>query len=155
MTVAANHPPKYSATGVDRLTPLPGSLRVLDVTTKTILIVDDEPFICDVAARVLSKAGYETRTANGGRAAIEQLRRDPMAVQLVLLDLLMPDLDGWATLAALRQLRGNLTVVLTGGQAEEEILAQGGMDKVCCIWRSRMRLDTLVAVVERAALHAE
>jgi two-component system cell cycle sensor histidine kinase/response regulator CckA len=148
--VAATHPHSRSTTGVDRHTPVPGSLRVLAETTRTILIVDDEPFMCDLAARVLRTAGYLTRSAKGGREAIDLLRRDPTAVQLVLLDLLMPDLDGWATLAELRQIRGNLAIVLTGGQPEEEVLAHKGDAQNVTYLAKPYALEALVAVVGRA-----
>ena len=67
-----------------------------------ILIVDDEPAIREVFAVALAGAGYAVATCPDGQAALDYLRDRP--VRLVLLDVDMPVLDGWATLAALRRL---------------------------------------------------
>jgi CheY-like chemotaxis protein len=58
----------------------------------TILIVDDDPAIRKMLVEVLSLEGYPTETANNGREALEMLAKS--GPRLVLLDLLMPELDG-------------------------------------------------------------
>jgi class 3 adenylate cyclase len=65
-----------------------------------ILVVDDNDENRDMLARRLSRQGYEVLTAAGGQAALETLRA--RAVDLVLLDVLMPDLDGYAVLRQLK-----------------------------------------------------
>lgn len=57
-------------------------------------MVDDEPDVADVIAAVLQSAGFEVVTANGGRAAIEELAARPY--DLVVCDLVMPEVDGAA-----------------------------------------------------------
>ena len=57
-----------------------------------ILIVDDEPRMCDSLDTLLSGAGYETRTGTSGKEAVECLAKN--CVDLVLLDIVMPDMDG-------------------------------------------------------------
>jgi CheY-like chemotaxis protein len=58
----------------------------------TVLIVDDDPAIRKMLVEVLSLEGYPTETANNGREALEMLAKS--GPRLVLLDLLMPELDG-------------------------------------------------------------
>jgi two-component system NtrC family sensor kinase len=58
----------------------------------TILVVDDEPFIAQLIADVLTAEGYAVDTASGGLAALERIGR--RAYDLVLSDLRMPELDG-------------------------------------------------------------
>ena len=65
-----------------------------------ILVVDDNEDNRDMLARRLARQGYETLTAAGGRAALDLLAARP--VDLVLLDVMMPDLDGYAVLQRLK-----------------------------------------------------
>ena len=65
-----------------------------------ILVVDDNDDNRDMLARRLRRQGYEVQTAAGGRAALETLGRG--TVDLVLLDVMMPDLDGYAVLQQLK-----------------------------------------------------
>ena len=83
----------------------------------TVLVVDDECAVRDMAATVLERAGYRVVTATDGIDALEQAG-DGQPLDAVLLDVTMPRLDGHATLARLRVLRPGLPVILTSGYAE-------------------------------------
>ena len=67
---------------------------------RTVLVVDDEPMILRSTRLVLEAAGFLVATAQGGEQAVEIASRDPPDV--VLLDLMMPDVDGWQVLRRLR-----------------------------------------------------
>ena len=67
---------------------------------KRILIIEDEKFTRDNLAIILRMEGYEAHTAADGRAGIETARR--VRPDLILCDVMMPELDGHAVLAALR-----------------------------------------------------
>jgi DNA-binding response OmpR family regulator len=69
-------------------------------TPRHVLVVDDQPEIRDLAALVLSGSGYRVSTAGSGREALLVLERD--GADLVLLDINMPDIDGWQTLRLIR-----------------------------------------------------
>ena len=69
-------------------------------TRSTILVVDDNEDNRDMLARRLRRQGYEVLTAVGGRTALEMLERN--AVDLVLLDVMMPDLDGYSVLQRMK-----------------------------------------------------
>lgn len=67
---------------------------------KDVLVVEDEPYLCDLIADVLEAEGHTTRKASNGLDALEMLSdRKP---QLVLLDLMMPVMDGWEFMTELR-----------------------------------------------------
>lgn len=66
-----------------------------------ILIVDDEPAIREFLAFVLEDEGYDVRTAEDGREALEVARRD--SPDIVVTDLMMPRMDGYALIEALRR----------------------------------------------------
>jgi len=94
-----------------------------------IYVVDDEPDMVELLATVLRGEGYEVETYTDGRAALARVLEEPP--ELLLLDLMMPDLDGFELLKLLRlDSRGRNVVVLvvsarTGHRAQLETLQLG------------------------------
>jgi PAS domain S-box-containing protein len=86
-----------------------------------VLVVDDEPAVRRVAARMLRRLGYETDEAEDGAAAVARVRAAPGAYALVLLDLDMPGMNGRACLRALRAIEPELPVVLSTGLPASEL----------------------------------
>jgi len=78
-----------------------------------ILLVDDEENYRELIARVLTKAGYEVLQAADGMGALSLLERSN--VDLVISDILMPVLNGYALVARLREKWPNMPVILTTG----------------------------------------
>jgi DNA-binding response OmpR family regulator len=76
---------------------------------ETILIADDEASIRDLARLYLEKEGFRVRTAEDGAAALDEVRREPPA--LLILDLMMPRLDGWEVCRRVRA-EGNLPILM-------------------------------------------
>jgi CheY-like chemotaxis protein len=91
----------------------------------TILVIDDQDSVIEVAQILLEKAGHRVLTAVGGRAGIETFRSNLEQVDAVLLDLTMPDADGEQVLLELRRLRPEVRVIIStghdGGRAAERI----------------------------------
>src|SRR6516164_9891345 len=73
-----------------------------DPRQQSILVVDDMPANIGILLDTLSKAGYRVRVASDGESALEQLQYSPP--DLVLLDVMMPGMDGFETCRRLRQL---------------------------------------------------
>ncbi len=97
-----------------RYTNLPGSRR-------TVLAVDDEQASLDLTAGILQGAGYRVIVAHNGGEALELVRCDPPDV--ILLDLLMPEMSGVAVLAELRRMEATREVpvlILTARDLTEE-----------------------------------
>ena len=67
-----------------------------------VLIVDDDPVQLRLTSEVANRAGFAAVTASGGRQALELLRADPR-IGVMVLDLVMPDLDGMAVLETMRR----------------------------------------------------
>lgn len=94
-----------------------------------IYVVDDEPDMVELLATVLKGEGHEIETYTDGRAALARVLEEPP--DLLLLDLMMPDLDGFELLKLLRlDARGRNVVVLvvsarTGHRAQIETLQLG------------------------------
>ncbi|MBA2382745.1 MAG: response regulator transcription factor [Chloroflexi bacterium] len=83
---------------------------------KTILVVDDEPKIADLARDYLEHAGFAVRTAGDGDAALTAVRRD--RPDLVVLDLGLPGLDGLDVTRAIRR-DSNLPVIMLTARDDE------------------------------------
>jgi PAS domain S-box-containing protein len=90
----------------------------------TVLVVDDEEDVRNVAVAMLRDAGFDTVEASDGAEALERFREHRDRVVLVVLDLTMPRLDGVATLAALRAISPAAKVLVSSGYAEEEAMAR-------------------------------
>src|SRR5258708_4393652 len=76
-----------------------------------VLVVDDEPSITDFIAMGLRHEGFEVRTAGDGRAALRAV--DEFKPQLVVLDLMMPRMDGWELCRALAGDRNRGVIILS------------------------------------------
>jgi CheY-like chemotaxis protein len=92
---------------------------------KQILIVDDDPVFREFTAGVLSAAGFAIEEADGGSAAIAKLKRH--APDLLLLDLVMPEIDGWGVLDHVDKLRPRPPVIVISG--EREIVPPGNLSQ--------------------------
>ncbi|MGZ3688531.1 MAG: response regulator [Bdellovibrionota bacterium] len=73
------------------------------MSTKKILIVDDEDDIRNLLVRTLQTAGHQALTARDGRQAFEILKSNSQEISLILLDLLMPVMGGWEFLTEFRK----------------------------------------------------
>ena len=82
---------------------------------KTVLVVDDEEALRDFAAKLIERSGYRVRTAGDGAEALAVLTEESR-IDLMVLDVMMPGLDGLQTL-----------VLLTAQSEDEQIL--GGYNK--------------------------
>ncbi|MCC2642892.1 MAG: protein of unknown function, putative Histidine kinase [Nitrospira sp.] len=94
----------------------------LPVTCCRLLVVDDDPDICDLLRDRLESDGFHVHTAMDGRAALQTLENQPVAG--VLLDLGLPELDGFEVLRELRAVRPALpVVVMTAVEALDRAMA--------------------------------
>jgi two-component system response regulator ResD len=83
-----------------------------------VLVVDDEPTIAEVVSRYLERAGYEARVASSGEDALAQSARE--RPDLVVLDLMLPGIDGLEVMRRLRQQdRGRTAIILLTARGEE------------------------------------
>jgi len=88
-----------------------------------ILVVDDDSSCRDIAARLLRTQGYETRTADGGEACLAIVAREP--IDLILLDVMMPDMDGFAVCAALRARGAAIPIILLTAKDDTDTRLEG------------------------------
>lgn len=87
---------------------------------KTILLVDDEDMIWDVLSDMLQDLGYQVLLAGDGKEAVEIYRSNPGAIDLVILDMLMPNMGGRETFFLLKELDPQVRVLASSGYVSQE-----------------------------------
>jgi CheY-like chemotaxis protein len=95
--------------------------------TETILLVEDEEDIRDLGAKLLNEIGYRVVTAVNGKEALEIYQRDRESISLVILDLIMPVMDGRRCLDEILRINPKARVVIASGYSESGP-ANGVMD---------------------------
>ncbi len=97
--------------------------------TGRILIVDDEEIIRQTAKELLSHLGYDIVTASDGRKAVEYYKRHSHEIDLVVLDMVMPELGGRDCFRALKEINPDVKAILSTGysldSATQEVLNEG------------------------------
>jgi CheY-like chemotaxis protein len=86
----------------------------------TVLLVDDEPAVLDTLGPALEALGFRVLLAKDGVEAVARFQADPGAIDLVLMDLTMPRMDGREAFQAIRRIRPDARVVLSSGYTEQE-----------------------------------
>ena len=81
-----------------------------------ILVVDDEPYICDVMRRILEIGGYWVTTTSSGKTALELVKEDRPDV--ILLDLMMPGMDGREICRRVREIAPETRIIYFTGKIE-------------------------------------
>ncbi len=86
---------------------------------KKILIVEDDPFLIDIYVTKFKKRGYDVTSAKDGEEALEFIIREPF--DLIMLDIVLPKMDGWDVLKAIRnnEERKNARVVVLSNSEDE------------------------------------
>ncbi|WP_281301541.1 MULTISPECIES: ATP-binding protein [unclassified Iodidimonas] len=100
--------------------PKPEIAPVRDLTGKgTILLVEDEDAVRMFATRALENKGYSVLQAASGEEALAIVRADPGAIDLLISDVVMPNMDGPTLVTNARQVRPDLRVIFISGYAED------------------------------------
>ena len=90
--------------------------------SERILVVDDEPLVQKVSASELAKLGYAVACASSGREAVSYVQEHH--VDLVLLDLIMPDMDGVETFKSIQRINPNQKAIVYSGYAHPSKVAE-------------------------------
>ncbi|WP_321277546.1 response regulator [Thiomicrorhabdus indica] len=109
------------------------------------LLVDDNAFMMIIQSKLVAKLGAHITEANSGQAAIDCLNRN--SFDFVLMDMMMPEMDGLETTRHIRQFNRQVIVIgLTGNHTEEDIqnCKQAGMNEVLAKPLDIMKLKNLL-----------
>jgi two-component system response regulator VicR len=83
---------------------------------KKVLVVDDEPDALELVKLVLESGGFETILATSGTEALAQM--DKIRPDLVLLDIMMPDMDGWDVFRKIREKNSKIPIAILTAKAQ-------------------------------------
>jgi two-component system cell cycle sensor histidine kinase/response regulator CckA len=95
------------------------SAQMMAFGTETLLLVDDEEFVRDLGVRILSHAGYTVLTAANGKEALDVYLRNKDKIELVILDLIMPEMGGVQCLQELLNSNPLAKVIVASGFSVE------------------------------------
>jgi CheY-like chemotaxis protein len=114
-------------------------------TRKRLLIADDLRSLRESLQRLLTLAGYDVTLAANGREAMEQITREWFDV--VLLDLTMPELDGWEALKRIKALRPSLPViVMTAHPHQQDWVKPSG---AAALFEKPLEIEVLLSTIAR------
>ena len=114
-----------------------------------VLVVDDEPAIRALVAKIVERAGLPVDSASDGSIAIEKLESQEYAV--VVVDLMMPNIDGYALIEYLKQRKGERPAVIVVSAGESAALRQLDGSMVHSIVRKPFDIDVLGDLILAAA----
>jgi CheY-like chemotaxis protein len=97
--------------------------------TESVLLVDDEDMIIDVGQEILEEMGYKVFLARSGKEAVETYAKNKHKIDMVILDMIMPDMGGGEAYDRMKEVDPNVKVLLSSGYSIEgqasDILARG------------------------------
>ncbi|MEM7395423.1 MAG: response regulator, partial [Verrucomicrobiota bacterium] len=103
-------------------------IEVLD-GTENILVVDDELIIRQMVMEILEDRGYHVTTVGSGAEALQLLNDGKTRFDIILLDIIMPNMDGEATFKEIRKIDADIPILMTSGYAlpekRDRLLASG------------------------------
>jgi CheY-like chemotaxis protein len=96
--------------------------------TETLLVVEDDDALREIATSVLRSAGYTVLAAASGAAALEIAAQHQGSLQLVLTDMVMPGMGGRELATRLTEIRPDIRIVYTSGYTDDAILRRHALE---------------------------
>ncbi len=114
----------YLPTSQDVAPPRTSDLTVFSGQSELILVVDDEAAICEATKSALEAYNYRVITAENGQDAIARYLECQQDISGILIDMIMPKMDGLTTIPQLRRINVNVPIIAMTGQVSREAMAQ-------------------------------
>lgn len=121
-----------------------------DYGLNTVLVIDDEEVVRNVAKSILRRSGYEVLTASNGREGIELYKEHATKILCVLLDLSMPYLPGNLVFAKLKAVNESAQVFLMSGLNIKQAMAQFESQEVAGFLQKPFMMEELLEKVSSA-----
>ncbi len=97
--------------------------------TETVLVVEDESMVRKIAIRILKRQGYTVHHADSGGDALAKVEDENLHIDLLLTDIVMPNMNGRQLVEKLQERFGNMKVLYTSGYTENVIAHHGVLDE--------------------------
>jgi len=117
-----------------------------------ILVVDDEPDMVDIVKLVLTQSGFDVSTAYSGRECLEKASKE--SFDLIILDIRMPEMDGWTTLRKLKEkkITDNTNVIILTVEKGPGVEIFGLQDVVADYITKPFNREKLIKHVKKALI---
>ena len=122
-----------------------------DARGETVLVVEDEPVVLDLATKVLAERGYRVLRARDGEEALAVAESHDGEIHLSLTDIMLPRISGKVVAERLREMRPGIRVLFMSGYAEDQVVHDGELEEGIAFLPKPFTPDVLVRRV-RAAL---
>ena len=112
-------------------------------------MVDDEPAVLEISGKMLQKLGFRVLEACSGRDALSAYRQNRQMIDLVILDMIMPDMGGGEVYDRLKEISQNVKVILATGYSldgEASRIIKKGCDGVL---QKPFSIDRLSRIIYR------
>ncbi|HEY8714204.1 MAG TPA: response regulator [Candidatus Acidoferrum sp.] len=118
--------------------------------TETILLLESHDGLRATAQEMLEKLGYQVMAAGDGRQGVELFKKNYEHIDLVMMDVVLPSLNGPAAYSEMSALRPEMRVILTSGYAPQAKELAGAMEKGACVLRKPYSLISLSQMIRSA-----
>ncbi|MHB8883393.1 MAG: hybrid sensor histidine kinase/response regulator [Thermodesulfovibrionales bacterium] len=115
----------------------------------TVLIADDEAMVLNICTAIVESLGCRVLTAKDGEEAVRIFQESSGSIDLVLLDLTMPRMDGLAAFEKMRRIRPDVRVVLSSGYSEQELSERYSGSGIGAFIQKPFHIDQLQAILAR------
>ena len=131
--------------------PLESKSKLQDwVGSGTVLLVDDAETVRDVGRHMLEEIGFQVLTASNGPEAIDAVSKHSDEINLVILDMTMPIMNGSEVFSAIREIRNDIRVILSSGYDEQDAVEQFDGNELAGFIHKPYKLSTLTETTRRA-----
>jgi two-component system cell cycle sensor histidine kinase/response regulator CckA len=118
----------------DRRTPAPAAV-ASSVGTETILLVEDEAVVRDLVCEILRESGYVVWSAPSGADAMKITAKHTKPIDLLITDVVMPEMSGPELANTMRRARGEMRVLYMSGYTDDAVLVRQGLPDNCAFIR--------------------
>lgn len=115
-----------------------------------ILLIDDQGSMLNITRQMLQNRGHNVTTASSGEAGLKIFKQNPAAIDLVLTDINISDLNGFQIAQLAKQEKPNLPVVFLTGMSDEQIKILGDATIANAIIKKPFLENEAIAVIEKA-----
>lgn len=117
--------------------------------TETLLLVEDEPAVRKLLAKVVEKAGYRVLTASDGQSALNLIQDNAVSIDLLLTDLVMPGMSGRELAETLIKRIPGLKVVYMSGNSDDALFQEGKIESREAFIHMPFRPDALLELLQQ------
>ncbi len=132
------------------LAPEAAPIRLVDRPMHSVLLVEDEDTVREMFEKLLEHLGYSVHSAKNGAGAIAFFEQHQNEVGCVITDLTMPDMNGWALIAALRGIDPDIPIILASGYDETDVMGGRQSERPQVFLHKPFMLNDLNAALRKA-----